>query len=285
MGTVCSQVSCSSQCNCFLLDKNIKNVVVARNEKVKWIWTNKHQSTLVAILTDPEYNYNLPTVLVNLIKTLSYSENELFYVRKTHFCEEPHYSKQKQLLKKKLCSTWYHSKLSNLLPFPIVIFSSDPHNSDNCKQSMSNINKYLQGLPTDQISNSRLGCCSMRRILNINHCPIQIDVFKSNIINDNNMDYYIYFNKPIYFILINTNDSMKTVDKICTSIWNKNNSMNNCILVKMSDECNYVQSLSQKWNIPSVSVDYINYRQNSIHNLFKFAIKYYWFCQVAKSTS
>eukprot|EP01083_Nonionella_stella_P222233 793227_1 len=231
MGTSCSQVSCITTCNCFIHDKHIKNIWVARNTKVRWIWTNEHESTLVTILTDPEYDYNVPLVVIDIIKNLSYSQKHPYYVRKPHLCQEAYYSKQNKLLNKKLCTSWYHSKLSNFSPFPIVIFSSDAVKSDCNVQPINGINQYLQDLQPRQNHNSNVGC-SKRCTLFIDHCPIQIDVFPKKNIENNN--YYVYFNKPIYLILVNENDSKARIDNICCSIWNENNSMNSCILVRVN---------------------------------------------------
>eukprot|EP01084_Bolivina_argentea_P202387 345811_1 len=103
MGSTCSHQNCNDICNCFVDDGNISNVEVVRDVKVKWLWTTEHESTLLTILTDKEYDYNVPKVIVNVIKDLSYSKTEKFYISETQICKEKYYKKQQKLLNKHLC--------------------------------------------------------------------------------------------------------------------------------------------------------------------------------------
>eukprot|EP00483_Globobulimina_turgida_P001836 UN01838 len=111
-----------------------------------------------------------------------------------------------------------------------------------------------------------------------------MDVTQIDNINNGN-NHYVYFYKTIYLILINQNDSMKCINNVCRSVWKKCGSMDNCILVTMNDKCcckkqSEIALLSKKWNVPSVPVDC--HERNSSVNLFKFAMKHYWFCEVMK---
>ena len=123
MGAICSQKNCDIICQCFIHDKNVKDVEVVRDLKEKWLWTNDHESALFTFLTSKQYNYNVPTDIINLIKELSYSNNQHFYITQRHIYQEKYYSKSNKLLKKPLCKLWYFSKLSNLSPYPVAIIS------------------------------------------------------------------------------------------------------------------------------------------------------------------
>ncbi len=127
MGNNCSKLNCDSVCNCFIHDENVQTIEVERDIKVKWLWTKQHESIFMAILTEPEYNYNAPAVIIELIKDLLYSDKASFYITQKHLFGETCYAQHTQLLNKTLCAGWYHSKVSNLSPFPIVIFSSGLH--------------------------------------------------------------------------------------------------------------------------------------------------------------
>eukprot|EP01084_Bolivina_argentea_P028574 53091_1 len=122
----CESVSHDSVCNCFRKDKHIKSVIIKRDLKVKWLWTIDHSNILFTILSENKYGYNAPTAIINLIKHFSYCMQEEYYITETRICKEYYYLKNKQLLKKKLCSQWYSCKLPI---FPIAIYSTNINNT------------------------------------------------------------------------------------------------------------------------------------------------------------
>ena len=112
----------------------------------------------------------------------------------------------------------------------------------------------------------------IRRIMNIDNYQIGLNVntFKE----DNDISDFIKFSQ-IYIIIYNEKDSIKNIENMCDEIWNTNKSMSNCVLLTNTKKSiKNVSDISQKWNIPYISV----FDENKGNDLFTFAVKYFWFC-------
>ena len=90
-------------------------------------------------------------------------------------------------------------------------------------------------------------------------------------------------NTYLYLIMCdNNNQNQFELDQICSSLWNKNRTMNNCILFGNKSRgyksYNIGDKMSIKWNIPFMNINYSN--SDQINNLLIFSIKYHWFRKV-----
>ena len=138
-------------------------------------------------------------------------------------------------------------------------------------------NNNLPALKSKYSSNNELS-----RTLHIDGFQLRINIKIISNINLHNNE-YDEDNECIYLIMCdkNLNDECY-LNNICSTIWNINRSMNNCIL--FSDKANSNSNkksnnnLSNKWNIPLMNIDYNN--EQNVNKLINFSIKYYWFSKV-----
>ena len=114
MGQLCSlQQQCTESCTCFDHDDKMQSKQVIRYRQQKWEWNTEHDEALIDALC--RSYYNLPKVIVDLIKDHTYNSSELYYITISVIENEKYYPKVNDLLNKQLCPSWYNLNLSLLI--------------------------------------------------------------------------------------------------------------------------------------------------------------------------
>ena len=106
----------------------------------------------------------------------------------------------------------------------------------------------------------------------------QIRIILKNIDNVKQCKQLNYDDEDIryLYLIMCDNKNEQQLNQTCSSLWNKNRMMNNCILFgNKSRGHNISDKISIKWNIPFMGINYSNSHQ--INNLLIFSIKYHWF--------
>eukprot|EP00483_Globobulimina_turgida_P009341 UN09360 len=120
------------------------------------------------------------------------------------------------------------------------------------------------------------------RSIHVDGCRIRLDLISiSNKYNKQKSRHPL-----INMIMVNEYDSLIAANNVCKMLWNQRNCMKNCMIVKIKDSmqnipsnnCKIIDEFAKCYNIPCISICFQN--ENTITNLFNFAIKYCWFCNV-----
>eukprot|EP01084_Bolivina_argentea_P258707 436264_1 len=278
MGNICSATCCTADiCNCFTYDKNVQKLLVTRNIKSKWHWTSDHEQILLETLSDS--SYDVPVEITLTIKDYAYSSSIHHYVNVPTIYQEHYYAKQKKLLKKTLCNSWYKSQVSNVSMLTINLYTSNKIRLHEQQEIFKSFNtNHLPALKPSYKFNDAYVCMDAMRTVNIDNCStrIHLQLFnKDRHFQDDNF----------CFIMFKESDCMLDIDAMCNNVSQIRPTMNNCILVEMIENKNRKCSknnkeceMSKKWNIPLLGVN-VNDEQ-SVKDLFILAIKYRWFFDV-----
>ena len=91
----------------------------------------------------------------------------------------------------------------------------------------------------------------------------------------------------MHMIVLTSSDSINMANITCLNLWNQRKSMKNVFIVCPSFKTTHSKSraralneLTRYWNIPYISFDADS--ETSRCDLFNFAVKYYWFCNVVQ---
>eukprot|EP01083_Nonionella_stella_P318712 1166327_1 len=284
MGSSCSKESTSTDtCNCFN-NNAIENVSVVRYVTADWIWSTNHDTALVQTLSN--YSNQVPKEIMYLVKDHTFHESQPYPVmlpvlRREHCCPSP-----KQLLRKKLCPHWYSQSNFKTQSLVIALHVSDVTQTEQIFECVS-----TETLPSLQFQSKLFldQYDEINRTMLLDQFPIRlktISIHKDDMIDTNLRKY-----PAIHMIIVNKSDSLYTANKTCKALRNQSNSMNNCIMVRVSSnlkpqstKCrsnsNAIDALAKVLNIPCLTISWN--RSKTIVDLFRFAIKYYWFLSVSK---
>eukprot|EP01083_Nonionella_stella_P168109 566663_1 len=265
---------CSVTCTCFLSDGNVQSLATTRSSKQIWIWSETHDTTLNECLTANVHGISLD--IIRLIKMHSFCCTHHWYITKeSPYCAK-YYPQIKGLLVKPLCTDWFEIESNTSIRMSLVTKS----NTISTKRMYDSfIDCSLPAL---------FGETSLiRRTLHINECPVSITV------GDGEHSAYIR-QCQVYLIVLDTNESIKSVQDRMQIIDNMNPSDGKCfVLVRtvtgkkrlairkpkqtIFDEAQHDELRQMFMNI-SPSIPTTLSSAQSIRDLFVFAVKYYWFC-------
>eukprot|EP01084_Bolivina_argentea_P050984 93796_1 len=274
-------MKCEGVCTCFLHDTMVKQIDVIRYSKNKWVWSEKHDSILLESLSSNYYN--VPKDIISLIKSHSFCAKQNFYIFKPVICNVNYYSTSDQLLTKNLCHQWYLSKCSTFNSFPIALVTELSNGDAN---GLHILNRFSgRSLPAlhSTYSNNNNSLQHIRRTIHMDNCQISINLFQfewnSKIINMKSAE--------IYMILLNETNDINYYDKMLEKMINATDYKNKCyILVRITNKYNNInirteyeyKQLCCKYNVPLFNLSLNSDNQD----LFVFAVKYYWFCNVVE---
>eukprot|EP01084_Bolivina_argentea_P277262 473303_1 len=281
MGSTCSQHTSTGKCYCFANDNKIKDVDIVRYSRAKWIWSTSHDLALINSLSDFQQRI-IPNEIMILIKEHCYHPNEEFLTIHPILYREKYYYKNK-LLQKKLCKHWYQRTAFSEYSFDVALYVSD-------KRTGTQVVNVLNtgSLPALKCRCGHFRCDNLehiRRTIYIDNCQIRLHVMpvKHNEIDDKIIKYAM-----INIIVLNEYEPLLKANNTCRKIWEQNKSMKNCVIVwlqdrktnKNSSNVNAMEQLAQYYNVPflslALSID------KTAADLFSFAVKYYWFCNVVE---
>eukprot|EP01084_Bolivina_argentea_P278367 475518_1 len=249
MGTCCSKSNCHNICTCFLNDNNVDNISAKRLYILKWMWTDHHQN---ALFNTVYYTYGIPTVISYIIKHYAATDTQDYHITSTRLCIEKYYKNHTTLLNKRLCTTWFSQYSSIISQITMVIIGKNLM----IKEKSISAFKNKECLPALKQTYFAQDLTMNRRTIFIDGCQITVTLRTMNCIKS----IVDIQGIVIYLITIDQSDFIDHVNKICTINWNKNRSMNNCILVRNKQTANKYKKedimLSQKWNIGYFVLDY-----------------------------
>eukprot|EP01084_Bolivina_argentea_P268166 455411_1 len=275
---------CINICTCFIHDKMVKNTSVTRYCKSKWVWSHDHELALFQCLATE--SYNIPNSIILVLKDHLFSEQKNFYVSKPTIYTEKVYKQMDLLLTKPLCRQWYLSEFSRVQSFPITLFEIT-HNSNSRIVSVFKRNA-LPALQLHTTSKRHDKFQATRRTLFINDIQISVDLrcaqWRDAVSN-------VYLDRSkISMIILNEKDDPREIDTILHTMVNTSGYQSKSyILVRIIDQCNNTSSrtkyvdkqLCKKYNISLIEVSL--HSDQSIYNLFVYAVKLYWFHAVSNT--
>ncbi len=118
MGTTCSKPALGPKCNCFMNDSRIKNIDIIRYSTKDWVWSDQHENALIQSLSS--FYGAMPKEIMYLIKDHSFHPTQNYKIICPVIQSEKYYTKENQLLHKKLCRNWYNTQ-TNFSTEPVRI--------------------------------------------------------------------------------------------------------------------------------------------------------------------
>eukprot|EP01084_Bolivina_argentea_P159296 277439_1 len=269
--------NCGDVCNCFLSDKSVTKTKVIRNCKCKWIWSKNHDLILKRTLNS---NYNIPTDITSIIKEHTYCKNKDYFICKPVLCQEAYYTITKRLLSKRLCFKWYKSQCSAFEAFPIALIGNNGNVRQHIFDTFVNHKSSLLSLRSQYSEED-----NSKRTIYIDRCCVSVRV--SNI-NLEPSEFQKLDTKPkVVLCIIEKNDDIIGIDNMIQKMKNINkcNKMN-FILAQIGNEFDVlrkfeINQLCRKYNISCIET--ILNCEKSIHDMFIYAVKCYWFSMVSRN--
>ena len=127
---------------------------------------------------------------------------------------------------------------------------------------------------------------TIRRTIYIDECRVSMQF----IAFDHNIDDVLLIHSRVHILVIgDESDSFNIINAKCQSIWNQKKSMKNVLIIRMlnsnqKSRAKYIKQqhtlneVARYWNVPCLSLCFDN--TEKAMELFHFAVKYYWFCNV-----
>eukprot|EP01084_Bolivina_argentea_P310902 538063_1 len=273
-----NDLSRPGKCNCFGNDKHIKCKNVIRYTTITWTWTSYHDTALAKSIST---YFHVPKEIACLIKQHAFHESQQWTVLNPLICREKCYSNNNQLLQKSICKHWYNNMTYYMIdPINIALHVDICEVSDNIFECLSQ--RSLPSLHMRSNNNNSKYKQIIRRLhIDKHKFRLHVTSFNSNQNNNN-----ILCSHGINMIVLNETDSTQRTNIICQKIWSARKTMKNCIMVKirkhfkrkLSQNSKTIDQLAAYHNIPCISVCFN--KSQTIMNLFCFAVKYHWFCEV-----
>eukprot|EP01083_Nonionella_stella_P041279 111934_1 len=272
-------VTCKSNstiCNCFHHDQYVQQTTVVRHVSSKWIWTKYHDLILNESLTNIDHEF--PLLVVALIKDHAFSAQSDHYVSKTTLCKEKYYEQSRQLLHKTLCTKWYHRYFMQNHPFrwfTMALFDKHGATSRHIINYFADNCFYLPALrlkTEDPKDTATMSDASVKRTLHIDECSVSI-----NLLNHSNDPCSVQLN----LFVLDENNEIKDVNSAIRRMNTNHTAAQSYLLVRVNH--NSKQTLSKEQICRNYNMSCFDVSLNSeesMHNLFVFAIKYHWFCMV-----
>eukprot|EP01084_Bolivina_argentea_P004380 8326_1 len=270
-------------CTCFNDDKSVTSTTVVHDITKKWIWSANHDSVLIECLS--QNNNQFPLHVIYLIKDHAYSTTNDHYVSKAIISQDKYYSKPNLLLSKKLCSRWYHQYFVSNHPFrslSIALFDSDKQrSSDQIFNHFCNTEVFLPTLQwgSDPPQKNQ----SAKRTVHVDGCTVSIHL-SANTMTQTDLNAKQRSGCLKMFILDENTDinQMNRTIQAMNTPW-KYPQPSTSILVSTNPkgkapQTRVSQQICRNYNIPCFGLSL--QCSKSMHDLFVFCIKYYWFCMV-----
>eukprot|EP01083_Nonionella_stella_P164732 546161_1 len=267
-------------CTCFNDDKSVTSTTVVHDITKKWTWSTNHDSILIECLSHSDNQF--PLHVIYLIKDHAYSITDDHYVSKAIISQDKYYSKPNVLLSKKLCARWYHQYFVSNHPFrslSIALFDSDKRRSSDL--IFDHFCKTEVFLPTLQLrSDPPQKNQSAKRTVHLDGCTVSIHLV-ANTMNQTDLNTRRSGGINMFILDENTdiNQMNRTIQAMNTP-W-KYPQPSTSILVSTNPKRNpshVSQQICRNYNIPCFDLSL--QCTKSMHDLFTFCIKYYWFCMV-----
>eukprot|EP01083_Nonionella_stella_P016825 46969_1 len=252
---------CSVTCTCFNADRNIQHVAVIQNSTDIWNWTDSHDATLNECLSA----YGVPSDITNLIQHHAFNSASHWYITKQSICRAKHYAQIGRLLSKPMCTDWFEHYMHVEQSIHISLMNTT---NTSCATQLydSFIKCTLPALCHHADAKTRA-----RRTMYIDGCQVPVAVCQGN------------WQCQIYVIVVSVNESIWTVHRTMQAIHNLNPTDDKCYILTRTGNGRIFTKIEEQrlrrmfMNISPCFKTNLS-SQKSIMNLFKFAIKYYWFC-------